>query len=119
MTLILVIAAVTLVVILLTEVTSNTATATLVIPLMGAMAEAIGVNVYSLMVPAAVAASYAFMLPVATPPNAIVFSSRYVSIPQMARAGLWLNLVAVVLITLFVFLVLPLVWGVDLESGVL
>jgi len=119
MTLILIIAAVTMVVIMLTEVTSNTATATLVIPLMGAMAEAIGVNVYSLMVPAAIAASYAFMLPVATPPNAIVFSSRYVTIPQMARAGLWLNLVAMVLITLFVFLVLPLVWGLDLKTGVL
>jgi sodium-dependent dicarboxylate transporter 2/3/5 len=118
-TLVLLIASVTLVVILLTEVTSNTATATLIIPLMGAMAEAMGVNVYSLMVPAAIAASYAFMLPVATPPNAIVFSSRYVTIPQMARAGLWLNLIAVVLVTLFVFLILPLVWTLDLNTAVL
>ncbi len=98
---------ITLVVIFLTEVTSNTATATLVLPVMGALAEAVGVEPLSLMVPAAVAASYAFMLPVATPPNAIVFSSRCITIPQMARAGLWMNLLASILITAFVMLLLP------------
>ncbi|WP_455218148.1 SLC13 family permease [Kaarinaea lacus] len=103
--------AITLVVIFLTEVTSNTATATLVLPMMGALAGAIEVSPLNLMVPAAVAASYAFMLPVATPPNAIVFSSRYVSIPQMARAGLWMNLVASGIITLFVMLLLPLIFS--------
>ena len=118
MPLIVLVGAVTLAVIFLTEVTSNTATATLVIPLMGAMAQAMGLNVFALMVPAAIAASYAFMLPVATPPNAIVFSSRYVSIPQMARAGLWLNMIAVVLITLFVFFMLPLIWNLDLVQSV-
>ncbi len=118
MPLIMIVGAVTLAVIFLTEVTSNTATATLVIPLMGAMAQAMGLNVFTLMVPAAIAASYAFMLPVATPPNAIVFSSRYVTIPQMARAGLWLNLIAVLLITLFVFFMLPLIWNLDLVHSV-
>jgi sodium-dependent dicarboxylate transporter 2/3/5 len=98
---------VTLVVIFLTEVTSNTATATLFLPVMGALAEAVDIEPLSLMVPAAVAASYAFMLPVATPPNAIVFSSRYITIPQMARAGLWMNLLASLLITAFVMLLLP------------
>jgi sodium-dependent dicarboxylate transporter 2/3/5 len=96
-----------LVVIFLTEITSNTATATLTLPVLGAMAVAIDVEVMVLMVPAAIAASYAFMLPVATPPNAIVFSSRYVTIPQMARAGFYLNLVASLVITVFVILVLP------------
>ena len=108
--------AVGLVVIFLTELTSNTATATLVIPVMGTLAEAVGVHPYALMVTVAIGASYAFMLPVATPPNAIVFSSRCVTIPQMARTGFWLNLIAVVLITLFVFIVLPWFWGLDLTS---
>ena len=98
---------VTLVVIFLTEVTSNTATATLILPVMGALAQAVDVQPLSLMVPAAVAASYAFMLPVATPPNAIVFSSRYITIPQMARAGLWMNLVASLIVTAFVLVLLP------------
>jgi sodium-dependent dicarboxylate transporter 2/3/5 len=97
----LLIALVTLLVIFLTEVTSNTATATIVLPVMGALAGAMGMAATALMVPAAIAASYAFMLPVATPPNAIVFSSGAITIPQMARAGLWMNLVAALLITLF------------------
>lgn len=100
---------VTLVVIFLTEVTSNTATATLFLPVMGALAQAVDVEPLYLMVPAAIAASFAFMLPVATPPNAIVFSSRYVTIPQMARAGLWMNLIASLIVTAFVMLLLPLV----------
>jgi len=98
---------VTLVVIFLTEVTSNTATATLFLPVMGALAQAVDIEPLYLMVPAALAASFAFMLPVATPPNAIVFSSRYVTIPQMARAGLWMNLIASLIITAFVMLLLP------------
>jgi sodium-dependent dicarboxylate transporter 2/3/5 len=108
---VLVIAAVVLLVIFLTEVTSNTATASLLLPVMGALATAIDASPFGLMVAAVIAASFAFMLPVATPPNAIVFSSRYVTIPQMVRAGIWLNLIGVVLITGFVYLVLPLVWG--------
>jgi sodium-dependent dicarboxylate transporter 2/3/5 len=101
---------VTLVVIFLTEVTSNTATATLFLPVMGALAQAVDIEPLYLMVPAAIAASFAFMLPVATPPNAIVFSSRYVTIPQMARAGLWMNLIASLIITAFVMLLLPVVF---------
>lgn len=108
---VLVIAAVVLLVIFLTEVTSNTATASLLLPVMGALASAIDVSPFGLMVAAVVAASFAFMLPVATPPNAIVFGSRYVSIMQMARAGFLLNLIGVVMITGFVYLLLPLLWG--------
>ncbi|HEX9802472.1 MAG TPA: SLC13 family permease [Gammaproteobacteria bacterium] len=103
----LLVAAVTLLVIFLTEVTSNTATATIVLPVMGALAAAMGMEAAELMIPAAIAASYAFMLPVATPPNAIVFSSGEVTIPQMARAGLWMNLIAALVITLFVLLFYP------------
>ena len=94
----LLLAAIVLLIIFLTEVTSNTATATIILPLMGALAGALGLPPTLLMVPAAIAASYAFMLPVATPPNAIVFSGGHVTIPQMARAGIWMNLIATLLI---------------------
>ena len=76
-----------LLVIFLTEITSNTATAALTLPIMAAFAEAMGIHPYGVMVTVAIAASYAFMMPVATPPNAIVFSCRYVTIPRMARIG--------------------------------
>lgn len=105
--------ATTLLVIFLTEVTSNTATASLLIPLMGGVAMATDISPIYLMVPVTVAASFAFMLPVATPPNAIVFSSRQVSIPQMARAGFWLNLLGTLVITLAVLFLLPQVTGLS------
>ena len=113
---VLIITAVVLLVIFLTEITSNTATASLLLPVMGALAAAIDVHPFGLMAAAVVAASFAFMLPVATPPNAIVFSSRYITIPQMMRAGFWLNLVGVVLITGFVYFVLPVMWGLQLVT---
>jgi sodium-dependent dicarboxylate transporter 2/3/5 len=113
----LIIMAVVLLVIYLTELTSNTATASLILPVMGALASAIGVHPFGLMVAAVVAASLAFMLPVATPPNAIVFSSRYVTMLQMFRAGAWLNLIGVVVVTAFVYFLLPWIWGVRLADG--
>ena len=114
---VLIIMAVVLLVIYLTELTSNTATASLILPVMGALAAAIGVHPFGLMVAAAVAASFAFMLPVATPPNAIVFSSRYVTMLQMFRAGGWLNLIGVLLISGFVYFLLPLIWGISLGDA--
>ncbi len=105
---------VAMLVIFLTEVTSNTATATLLLPVMAAFAEALQVHPYGLMVTVAVAASFAFMMPVATPPNAIVFGSRYVSIPQMAKAGLWMNIAGGLLLTAFMTLVLPRLWGIHI-----
>ncbi len=98
---VLLIAAVTCLVIFLTEITSNTATAATFIPVLGGVASGIGTDPLSLLIPAALAASCAFMLPVGTPPNAIVFSTGAVSIAQMARGGLLLNLVGILLITLF------------------
>lgn len=114
--LVIIIAAVTTLVILVTEVTSNTATASISLPIMIALAEAMQVHPYGLMITATIAASFAFMLPVATPPNAIVFGSRYVTIPQMVKSGIWLYLIGLVLITCFVTLVLPLVWGIDINT---
>ncbi len=96
---------------LLTEVTSNTATAAIIIPVMGSVAIAMHVHPFLLIIPAGVAASYAFMLPVATPPNAIVFGSRYLTIPQMAKIGVILNLIGSILITLLVKFVLPHIWN--------
>ncbi|MEL6181585.1 MAG: DASS family sodium-coupled anion symporter, partial [Myxococcota bacterium] len=91
---------VTLLVIVLTEVTSNVATMTTLAPILGTFAVSLGVAPESLLAPAAVAASCAFMLPVATAPNAIVYASGHVTIGDMIRAGLWINLGAVVIITL-------------------
>lgn len=95
---ILIIAAATLAMIFLTELTSNTASAATFLPVGGAMAAGIGFDPLALTVPLALAASCAFMLPVATPPNAIVFSSGRIRIAQMAQAGLWINLFASVAI---------------------
>lgn len=112
---VLLVAAIVLLVIFLTEVTSNTATASLLLPVMGALAVAMNIHPLATMIAVAVAASYAFMLPVATPPNAIVFASRAVTIPQMAKAGIFLNLLGVLLITLFIMTVLPIVMEVDIR----
>ncbi len=101
--------AVTTLVIFLTELTSNTATAAMIMPVLSAVAIGMGQNPMLLLVPAAVAASLAFMLPVGTPPNAIVFGSGYVTIPQMARSGFGLNLIGIVVIVLVTFtLAMPL-----------
>ncbi|MCW9059590.1 MAG: DASS family sodium-coupled anion symporter [Gammaproteobacteria bacterium] len=99
--------AVTALVVFLTEVTSNTATASLMLPIMGALAAAAQMHPLSLMAPAALAASCAFMLPVATPPNAIVYSSRYVPILTMAKTGFWVNLFAIGFLTMFVMVWMP------------
>src|SRR5699024_4354275 len=82
-------------VIFLTELTSNTATASMMYPIMGSLAIALGVHPYGLMIAAGVAASCAFMLPVATPPNAVVFGSGYLRIPDMAKAGFALNIIGI------------------------
>lgn len=83
----------------LTELTSNTATTATFLPILAALAVGIGQSPLLLAVPAVLGASCAFMLPVATPPNAIVYASGRVSVPQMARAGIWLNIVFIVIIT--------------------
>lgn len=96
-------------VIFLTELTSNTATANTLVPILGALALTLGVAPTTLILPAALAATCAFMLPVATPPNAIVYASGHIRIGQMIRAGFVLNLTGIVLITLMTYFVIPLV----------
>ncbi len=98
-------------VILLTEMTSNAATTATLLPILAASAEGLGIDPLRLVIPATLAASCAFMMPVATPPNAIVFGSGELTIPQMARAGIWVNAIALVLIILLIELVGPAIFG--------
>ncbi len=97
----------------LTEVTSNLATTAMLLPILAPMALSIDVHPYILMVSATVAASCAFMLPVATPPNAVVFGSGYLTIPDMTRTGIWMNILSIILLSLIVYFLLPLFWGFD------
>jgi solute carrier family 13 (sodium-dependent dicarboxylate transporter), member 2/3/5 len=98
-------------VIVLTELTSNTATAAALVPIIGGTAVALGLDPMQLAVPAAIAATCAFALPVATPPNAIVFGTGHVTVTQMARAGAVLNVIGVLLITLLTVLLVGPVLG--------
>jgi sodium-dependent dicarboxylate transporter 2/3/5 len=100
----------------LTELTSNTATTAMLMPILAGVAVGINVHPFGLMIAAATAASFAFMLPVATPPNAIVFGSGYITIPQMAKVGFGLNLIGIALITLVAIAWLPLAWGIDVTT---
>ena len=94
------IATIALIVTFLTETTSNTATTILLMPILASAALGAGIDPALLMVPAAMSASCAFMLPVATAPNAIVFGSGHVTVANMVREGLTLNLIGVLVITL-------------------
>jgi len=97
----------------LTEITSNLATTAMLLPVLAPMAFSLGVHPYILMVAATVAASCAFMLPVATPPNAVVFGSGYLRIPDMVSKGIWMNLLSIILLSLIVYFVLPMLWDFD------
>ena len=96
----------------ITELVSNTAAAATLLPILGALAPGLGLDPLLLVIPAAIAASCAFMLPVSTPPNAIVFGSGYVSIPQMCRVGFWLNVVSVIVITVLAYAVIVPLMGI-------
>jgi len=99
----------------LTELTSNTATTQLILPILAGLSVSLNVHPLLLMLPATISASMAFMLPVATPPNAIVFSSRRISIGTMARTGFILNIVGAIVITLITYYWGTMVFG--FESG--
>jgi sodium-dependent dicarboxylate transporter 2/3/5 len=101
----------------LTELTSNTATTEMVLPVLASIAVATGIHPLLLMVPATLSASCAFMMPVATPPNAVVFGSQRVTIPEMARVGLALNIIGALVITLVFYFLGTILF--DIEPGVL
>lgn len=100
----------------LTEFTSNAATTEMILPLLASIAKAAGIHPLLLMVPAALSASCAFMMPVATPPNAIVFASGRIRIRDMVVAGLIVNLVGIILVTTLFLLIGPTAFGIDLET---
>ncbi len=98
-------------IIFLTELTSNTATTATLVPILSSIAIGMGLHPYLFIFPATLAASFAFMMPIATPPNAIVFGSGHITIAEMCKAGLWLNILGVITITIFTFLVIKPVVG--------
>lgn len=110
-----IVAGVSLVLTFLTELTSNTATTETTLPILAAVAERIQVNPLLVMIPATLSASCAFMLPVATPPNAIAYGSGYIRMIDMIRNGLALNFAGVVLVAVFMMLMAEPIFGVDLS----
>lgn len=102
-------------ILMLTELTSNTATAATFLPIVASVAISMGQNPLLFMIPAALAANCSYMLPVGTPPNAIVFGSGLITLPQMAKAGMLLNLLLVPIVVGLVWLIGPWVFGI--ESG--
>lgn len=101
----------------LTELTSNTATTEMILPILASVAVAAGLHPLMLMVPATLSASCAFMMPVATPPNAIIFGSNRIRIPEMARIGIVLNLIGAAVITGLFLLLGPLVFDLSTPMG--
>ncbi len=100
----------------LTELTSNTATTQTILPILVSISIAMQINPLLLMIPATISASFAFMLPVATPPNAIVFATGRVTIANMARAGLIINLIGAIIVTLLFYTLGTIVFNIDLNS---
>ncbi len=100
----------------LTEITSNTATTAMILPILAPIALTMNVHPYGFLFGAAIAASCAFMLPVATPPNAVVFGSGYLQMKDMVKTGFVLNIVSILVILFFVYYVLPLIWNIDLHT---
>ncbi len=100
----------------LTELTSNTATVETFLPILASMSLAVHINPLFLMVPATIAGSYAFMLPVATPPNAIVFGSGKLKISDMVKTGFWLNIIGIILLSLASYFYLTWVFGIEINQ---
>ena len=101
----------------LTEITSNLATVSMILPILATVSISLGINPLIIMISATIAASCAFMLPVATPPNAVVFGSGYLKIKDMIRTGLLMNFISIIIVSLYIYFILPEIW--DLESIVL
>ena len=97
----------------LTEITSNLATTAMLLPILAPTAVMLGVHPFILMVGATLAASCAFMLPVATPPNAVVFGSNYLKISDMVRVGVFMNIISIIIIFIMVYFFLPILWNFD------
>lgn len=101
-------------IVFLTEMTSNTASTAAFLPILASVAIGLGENPFLLAIPTVLGASCAFMLPVATPPNAIVYGSGKISIPEMSKAGLWLNIMFILLLTLASLTLVSWVFGIEI-----
>jgi sodium-dependent dicarboxylate transporter 2/3/5 len=108
---------VTAIVVFTTEFGSNTAVVNIFLPIVAAAAVDLGVHPYLLIFPTALAASYAFMMPMGTPPNALAFASGHLRVPDMAKAGFLLNLLSILVITLFIYYAAPVLLGFDIAGG--
>lgn len=112
----LIVGTISLLITFVTELNSNTATTESILPILAGVASGAGIHPLIMMLPATLAASMAFMMPVATPPNAIVFGSGLIRIPEMVRVGIVLNLLGVVAVTAAVLLIAPVVFDFELGS---
>jgi sodium-dependent dicarboxylate transporter 2/3/5 len=99
----------------LTELTSNTATTEMILPILASVAVAMKTNPLMLMIPATLSASCAFMMPVATPPNAIVFGSGRIKIAEMAKVGVFINIIGVMVVALLFYIIGTAVFSIDLS----
>jgi len=98
----------------LTEITSNLATVSMILPVLASLSISLGLHPFVIMVSATIAASCAFMLPVATPPNAVVFGSGFLKIKDMVKTGIVMNLISIILVSLYVYYIIPIIWDIDL-----
>jgi sodium-dependent dicarboxylate transporter 2/3/5 len=105
-------------VLLFTEMNSNTATANIFLPVLASMAVAGSVNPMLLMIPATFACSFVFIMPAGTGPNTVIFGSNKLSVPDMARAGVWLKLISMILLPLVLYVLIIYILGIDLELPV-
>jgi sodium-dependent dicarboxylate transporter 2/3/5 len=88
----------------------------MLLPILAPIAISLNINPYILMVACTIAASCAFMMPVATPPNAVVFGSGYLRIPDMIKSGIWMNIISIVFLTIMVYYMLPIIWDFDMSD---
>ena len=113
--LILIVLIIVVIVNFLTEITSNLATVSMLLPILASISISLGIHPYIIMVSATIAASCAFMLPVATPPNAVVFGSGYLKMTDMVKTGLVMNVISIVIVSLYVYFMLPMLWNIDIS----
>ena len=113
--LILIVIIIVMIVNFLTEITSNLATVSMLLPILASISISLGIHPYIIMVSATIAASCAFMLPVATPPNAVVFGSGYLKMTDMVKTGLVMNVISIVIVSLYVYFMLPMLWNIDIS----
>ena len=86
----------------------------MILPILASASFSLGLHPFVIMISATIAASCAFMLPVATPPNAVVFGSGYLKIKDMVKTGLLMNLISIVVVTLYIYYILPIIWDIDI-----